>query len=409
MTQRYTHIKNARILSSQKKAGYVSILYRNKNDSNDSEIVEIGDNLRIPESISEGLTVINMRGKYLCHGFIDLCVVPERKNAGEIALAAAINGFSSVLVHPSPKNALDASFVRSAPVLQNGARVFVCAEQGNDFADSAGVSDMRCTPKTLEEMKDMLVLAAEKEKTLFVNVADNYFPNICCGDRAVCRILSCEPFVQSFRDAVIFALLSIAKEVGTSVHISNVSRQSELEIIKAAKDKGTKLSADTSPFYFSMSESDLVFYGNSAKINPPLAKKEDVNALVQALADGTLDAISSSHRPCPAAEKSGSFSAAAYGASAFESHFALSYTNLVLSGALSKERLMALLCEGPAHIIGQSGMLEVGGRADFNQLCLDREYILLKNMLFDAEESSPFLGMSFYGRVEQSYINGKKI
>ena len=201
----------------------------------------------------------------------------------------------------------------------------------------------------------------------------------------------------------------LAEAVGARLHIAHVSTRGSVELIREAKKRGADITCETSPHYFLLSEEAVDGYTTFAKVNPPLRTQSDMEALLEGIADGTIDVISSSHSPCGRDNKEKTFDVAPYGISSLETAFPLSYTTLVKSGMISMERLMELMSGNPAQILGleKKGRIAEGMDADFVVMNLDQSYEIDPETFASKAKFSPFPGKTVWGRVAFTVIGGK--
>ncbi len=186
--------------------------------------------------------------------------------------------------------------------------------------------------------------------------------------------------------------LKVVEEVGGQLHFCHISTKESLELIRAAKKKGLNVTCETAPHYFTLcGRHDEARF----KMNPPLRSEDDGLAVVEALKDGTIDAIATDHAPHSIEEKTKSFDEAPFGIVGFETAFALGYTNLVRTGHLSLEQLLEKMIDNPARIIG----VEPFGRVEID---LDKEWGVKASEFKTKAKISPFEGMKLYGKIIRS-------
>ncbi len=200
----------------------------------------------------------------------------------------------------------------------------------------------------------------------------------------------------------------LAETLGARVHIAHISTAGSARLIRDAKARGVKVTCETCPHYFAATD-ELCLSGNAdAKVNPPLREESDRLAMIEAIKDGTVDAIVTDHAPHAAYEKEGGFIGAANGISGIETSFALSYTALVRTGEITLEKLSELMTAEPASIVGvECGKLEEGGLADITLVDLNEKYRIDKNEFFSKGKNTPFHGREVYGRVRYTVVEGK--
>ncbi len=200
----------------------------------------------------------------------------------------------------------------------------------------------------------------------------------------------------------------LAETLGARVHIAHISTKGSAQLIREAKARGVKVTCETCPHYFAATDALLEGGDANAKVNPPLREESDRLAMIEAIKDGTVDAIVTDHAPHAKHEKEGGLIGAANGISGIETSFALSYTTLVRSGAITLEKLSELMTANPAGIVGiECGALKEGALADITLVDLDAKYTIDKNKFFSKGKNTPFHGKEVYGKVRYTLVDGK--
>lgn len=200
----------------------------------------------------------------------------------------------------------------------------------------------------------------------------------------------------------------LAETLGARVHIAHISTKGSAQLIREAKARGVKVTCETCPHYFAATDALLKDGDANAKVNPPLREESDRLAIIEAIKDGTVDAIVTDHAPHAKHEKEGGLIGAANGISGIETSFALSYTTLVRSGAITLEKLSELMTANPAGIVGiECGALKEGALADITLVDLDAKYTIDKNKFFSKGKNTPFHGREVYGKVRYTLVDGK--
>ncbi len=194
------------------------------------------------------------------------------------------------------------------------------------------------------------------------------------------------------------------------VHICHVSTKTGVELIRNAKQKGLKISAETCPHYFTLTEEDCRGYDSLRRVNPPLRQAADVTAIIEGLADGTLDILATDHAPHHDDEKDIEFSLAKNGMLGFETAFALAYELLVKKHGLALGDLSRMLCAAPEKLlkIGR-GAFDLGAFADFVIIDLDKTWQVDRFKTKSKSHNSPYHGRQMYGRVERTFVSGKEV
>ena len=198
----------------------------------------------------------------------------------------------------------------------------------------------------------------------------------------------------------------IAEYTSTAVHIAHVSTAGAVELIRGAKRRGVKVTAEAAPHHFTLTDEALKDYDTNAKVNPPLRTLADVNAVKEGLKDGTLEAIASDHAPHSTLEKDVEFDYAASGMIGLETSLALSL-RLVEEGVLSLNQLVAKMSTNPAGILKiPKGTLKVGADADVTVIDPDEEWTVDTRTFQSLSKNTPFNAWRLRGRAVVTIVGG---
>lgn len=199
----------------------------------------------------------------------------------------------------------------------------------------------------------------------------------------------------------------LAETLNKRVHICHVSTKGGVQLIREAKARGVRVTAETCPHYFTLIDDVIMSYDANTKVNPPIREREDVEAIKLGLQDGTLDCIVTDHAPHHRDEKEVEYNLAAFGISGIETSFSLSYTNLVKTGVLTLEQLAERMSANPASILGLGGgALREGAVADIMIADLGQEYSIDSKQFVSKGKNTPFDGMRVYGKVKYTIVDG---
>ncbi len=201
--------------------------------------------------------------------------------------------------------------------------------------------------------------------------------------------------------------IMLARDTGARVHIAHVSTAGSVEIIRRAKAEGVRVTAETCPQYFTLTQDAVLSQGAMARVNPPLRTETDVQAVIAGLADGTLDAIVTDHAPHAAHEKSLPLADAPSGISGLETSLGVTLTTLVRTGRLTLEHVIKLMSSNPASILGlQKGHLRIGDDADVVLFDPDERWTVDTERFRSKGHNTPFNGMTLTGRVKCTIAGG---
>ena len=202
----------------------------------------------------------------------------------------------------------------------------------------------------------------------------------------------------------------LARETGAQVHICHVSTKGTVEIIRRAKADGVRVTCETCPQYFSLTEDEILKHGPLARVNPPLRTREDIEAVIEGLRDGTIDIIVTDHAPHSAEEKSCPLEDAPSGMVGLETSLAVTLTYLYHTGKLTLLDIIRLMAQAPAGIFGLPyGTLSVGAPADLVIFDSDTEWTVDAQEFYSKGRNTPFSGMRLKGRVKYTVRGGKVV
>ncbi len=210
----------------------------------------------------------------------------------------------------------------------------------------------------------------------------------------------------------------LARRTGAHVHIAHVSTRGSVEIIRAAKHQGIRITAEVTPHHLTLTDSLVaerlqvdagpgLAYDTHAKVKPPLRTKADIEALIEALNDGTIDAVATDHAPHSTTDKLCEFSEAASGISCLETAFSQAY-QLVQDGRVSLHTLISKLTSEPSRVFGlPTGTLTVGAPADIAVLELDATWTVDPERFASKGKNTPIAGITLPGCVAMTFVDGK--
>lgn len=203
--------------------------------------------------------------------------------------------------------------------------------------------------------------------------------------------------------------LEVVRELKAKYHFAHVSTKRSVELIRQAKADGLNVSCETAPHYFSLTQDDMMPFDAKYKVNPPLRSKEDLNAIVEGLKDGTIDAIATDHAPHTIEEKQSAIQNAPMGIVGFETALGLVLTNLVHTGKLTLLEVIDRLSYSPAKILGlkNQGRIKVGDKANLTIMDLDLEWTVNASEFKSKCKISPFDGKKLKGKAIATIVNGK--
>ena len=372
---------------------------------------------------SPGFAVFNSPRYVIFPGFCDVHVhfrepgfsYKETMETG--SRASARGGYTTVCTMPNLNPVPDSLEHLNAQLerIRSGACIQVVpygaitvGEQGETLADLetmapyvAGFSDDGRGVQSEELMRQAMLRAKALGKPIVAHCEDNsllrggYIHDGAYakahGHRGICSESEWGPIARD---------LKLVKETGVSYHVCHISTKESVELIRQAKAEGLDVTCETGPHYLVMDDSMLEENGRF-KMNPPLRSKEDREALVQGLLDGTIDIIATDHAPHSAEEKARGLEKSAFGVVGIETAFPIIYTYLVKPGILPLERAVDLLCANPRKRFG----LTLG--RDFSVWDLDAESTVDSKDFLSMGKATPFEGWKVSGRCLATIRDGR--
>jgi dihydroorotase len=200
--------------------------------------------------------------------------------------------------------------------------------------------------------------------------------------------------------------VQLAELSGTRLHIAHLSAKASLEQVRWAKSRGLRVSCEVTPHHFTLIDEDVT-YDSRFKMNPPLAAREDREALIAGLADGTVDAIATDHAPHEPALKDVEFDKAPFGILGFETAIALALEQLVHSGRISLMRMVELFATGPARVLAMERKIAAGQPADLTIFTADQPWTYNVKKSASKSRNSPFDGRNFKGGAIATIVAGR--
>jgi dihydroorotase len=380
----------------------------------------------------DGCRVIDARGLVVTPGLIDLHVhlrEPGHEYKETIASgcrAAAAGGFTAVCSMPNTNPVNDCAqiteFILAQASEAGAARVHPVAavspglkgEGLTEFAeliqcgavafsdDGRPVANSLLMRRALEYARGfgIPVISHCEEPDLAEGGAMNEGP--MATQLGLSGIPNAAESVMVMRDIALSAL------TGGHVHIAHVSTAEAVEAIRQAKARGIRVTAETAPHYFTLTDEAVKDYDSNTKMYPPLRTQADREAIRKGLADGTLDAIASDHAPHSSIEKMVEFDQAANGIIGLETSLPLAL-KLVHEGVISMERLVTLMATGPARILGQEHGLRTGLAADVTLISPDLEVTIDAGRFVSLSRNCPFDGWQVKGRALMTIVSGQLV
>jgi dihydroorotase len=201
--------------------------------------------------------------------------------------------------------------------------------------------------------------------------------------------------------------VQIAELTGGRFHAAHLSCRESLDQVRAARAKGLRVTCEVTPHHFTLTDEHITGYDTRFKMNPPLASREDRDALIAGLADGSVDCIATDHAPHDASSKSVEFDKAPFGITGFETALALALGKLVHTKQLSLMRMVELFTTGPARVLGIKRTIAAGETADLTLFSTTQEWTFRAEDSASKSRNTPFDGAAFVGGPMATIVAGR--
>lgn len=414
-------IKNGHLIDKENNLDHVSDI-----------LVDGGKIVKIAENITaDGAEVYDASGKYVSPGLIDMHVhlrepgFEYKEDIESGTRAAQKGGFTAVCCMPNTKPVTDSAAVveyiinrakeaglcKVYPIaaITKGMNGEELSEMG-EFRESGAiaVSDDGKPVKSGGVMQ-----RAIKYASMFGLPVISHCEEMSLMDGGVMNegITATRLGLRGISPAVEEVMVSrdilIAEHEGLPVHIAHISTKGSAELVRQGKRRGVKVTCETCPHYFSLTEEAVGDFDTNAKMNPPLRTQEDVDAIIAAIQDGTVDAIVTDHAPHHIDEKRLEFELALNGIVGLETSLPLGITNLVKTGKIALGDLIYKMSTGPAKILGlEAGEIKVGRAADLTVFDPNEKFTVDVSKLQSKSKNCPYGGMELYGKVYNTILDG---
>jgi dihydroorotase len=371
---------------------------------------------------------------HLSPGFVDIHVhlrepgFEHKETIESGTRAAAAGGFTSVACMPNTSPAVDdksvVDFILRKAALCGYARVYPIAaatmerrgEKMTEFgrlvsAGAVAVSDDGAPVSTAQMVRTVLEYASRFDIPLIEHCEDT---STAAGGAMNEGFYSTKlglPGIPAFSEELCLARdLIVLGHVESRLHAAHISTAGSVELLRAAKERGLPVTAETAPHYFSLNESRLESYDTNFKVNPPLRTETDRRAIIEGLKDGTLDCIASDHAPHAEEEKEMEFELAPSGLIGLETTLAVVLTYLVKPGHLKLPEALALITHRPARVLNlPGGRLAVGQPADIVLFDPEEAWTPATADFVSLSRNTPYLGIGLTGRVKHTIVGGRLV
>lgn len=417
-------IKNGRVIDPANNIDKITDIFVDK-----GIISEIGSDLELDGIDME---IIDAAGKIVTPGLVDMhCHLrdPGQEYKEDIesgTRSAAVGGITSVACMPNTKPVIDSEpivtyitskakevgYVNVYPIgaISKGLEGKELAEIGElKFAGAVAISDdgrpvvesgLMRRAMEYADMFDMTVISHCED----LGLADGGSMN----EGYMSTYLGLKGITRAAEEVMVSRDIIIAEATGAAIHIAHVSTRGSVELVRQAKKRGVRVTCETCPHYFTLTENAVDGYNTNAKMNPPLRTDDDVEAIKEGLKDGTIDCIVTDHAPHHEDEKNCEFALALNGIVGFETSLGLGLEYLVKPGVLTINELIEKMSVNPSKILGlNKGNLSVNNTADITIFNPDEEWIVDVSKFESKSKNSPYNGFKLCGKPEFVIVNGK--
>lgn len=383
---------------------------------------------------AEGASVYDVSGKLVVPGLIDLHVHfrepgQEAKEDFESGSKAAVaGGFTTVATMPNTKPVVDtAALVRSLKkraedVARCHVEIIGAVTKGQEGKELAELGDMvqagaaafsddghfDPSAKVLLNAYDYLhafdkvIINHEEETSLVEDGVMNE------GHRSAMLGMKGRPTVAE--DIAVARDVLLAEYAGARVHVAHMSSARAVDIVRQAKKRGVRVTAEVTPQHLTLTDACVNLYDSSTKINPPLRTQRDCDALLAGLKDGTIDAIVTDHSPHAPEEKDREYMFAPSGFPGLETSLGIMLTDLYHTGKLDLRTIISKMTCEPAGVLGLSaGTLDAGSVADITVIDTEKEWIVDAEKFYTKGSHSPFVGRKLKGKAVMTFVDGRLV
>ena len=394
-----------------------------------------GDTIKAIESLIEDLeaSVIDLNGKLLSPGFIDIHThlrepgFEYKETVLTGTKSALYGGYSTIVAMANTKPCMDD--IETIERLENIIKKDACvhtytysaittdlagkelvnmeANQTNNIVvgfsdDGKGVQSHDMMEKAMKKVKELdSIIVAHCEDESELKPGGCIHEGIYAKEHQLVGINNESEYKQVARD------LDLVRQIHNRYHVCHVSTHQTVDLLRKAKQEGLSVSGEASPHHLVLTDENIKNCDPNYKMNPPLRSKEDREALIKGLNDGTLQVIATDHAPHSEEEKNQTIVKAPFGIIGLQHCFPLVYTYAVKTGETTLETVLKALTSGPAKVLHFKDCFEVGQKANLCVFDLNERFVIKKEDLVSKASNTPFIGYPCYGKIKYNMIDGK--
>ncbi len=407
-------------------------------DSNETKTVIIENGIicdildNFADKNIENYQIIDGKGLYLSNGLFDFHThlrepgFEYKEDIESGTKAAVMGGFTAVAVMPNTNPICDnvktieyildkakkAGFAKVYPIVS-----ITMGSKGEDLTDFAelkkagavAVSDDGLPMISTKVMKDALILAYQEKMPVISHCEDISISQGCINEGEISKQLGVEGISSVAEEIMVARECLLSYQYNVAVHIAHISTKNSVDIVRFYKSKGAKITAETCPHYFSLTQEAVLTKGTNAKMNPPLRTKEDANAIIEGIEDNTIDIIVTDHAPHSKEEKDIGLEKAPNGIVGLETSLSVGITYLVKPNHITLKTLIEKMSKIPLKIIGEKRSIKIGEKADLVLFNPNEEYVVLANNFKSKSKNTPYDNEKLFGVVYYTFVDGKMV
>ena len=376
--------------------------------------------------------LIEAAGMLITPGLIDMHVhlrdpgFEYKEDIASGTAAAAAGGFTSVACMPNTNPAADneavIAYIKSTAAMRGRANVFPVGAitkglKGDELAEMGFMKEAGAVAFTDDGhpvtnaglMRRAMQYARMLGLAVIAHSEDRHLSDRGVMDEGYMSTVLGLPGIPALAEEVMIARdILLAEETGCHLHVAHISTAGAVRLVREGKARGVKVTAEVTPHHFTLTSAAVAGYHTSTKVNPPLRNQEDVDAIKEGLADGTIDVIASDHAPHTREEKEVEFALAPFGMVGLETSLGLVWTELVTPGILTPLQAITKMTLNPAAILGlDKGTLNCGATADLTIIDPDLEWTVTPELFAGKSRNTPFTGRKLKGKPTTTILAGQ--
>ena len=417
-------IKGGRIINPAKDFDAIGdILIENE------KIIQIGSDINVTDA-----EVFPAAGLVVAPGFVDMHVhlrepgLEAKEDIASGTRAAAAGGITTIACMPNTKPVID-NAILVAGIAQRAqlegvvhVKVIGALSKGQEGKELAEIGDMLLSGavaisddghyvESAKLLKTGLEYTGMFDKAIISHAEDETLVNEGhMHEGAVSAMLGIKGRPSVAEDIAVARDIMLAEYTGSRIHIAHISSQGAVELVRQAKARGIKVTAEVTPQHLALTDEVVADFDSAAKVNPPLRSNEHREALIAGLKDGTIDAIATDHAPHALEEKDREFRFAPSGFAGLETSIGVVLSTLYHGGLFTLPEIVARMSANPARILGiEAGVLGEGKLADITIINPDLEWTVDSRKFYTRGKLTPFEGRQLKGKAVATIVKGKMI